>query len=415
MKKKRIVVIITSVLLVFAIAAQMTFCAAKIQAKDLMKDITPNPVEPMEDLSEQNPQATDFAVRLLQASEESGKNTLISPLSVMSALSMTANGAQGETLSQMENVLGMTRDELNLYLYSYVGRLPQGDKYKLSVANSLWVTEKDSFTVNREFLQINADYYGADVYQAPFTQETSRDINKWVKQNTDGMVEKIVEDVPADAIMYLVNALAFDAEWMEIYEKDQVRSGTFTKEDGSEQSVDFMLCTENKYLEDENATGFMKRYRGGYAFVALLPKEGISVSEYVASLDGEALHTMLSESQSARVYTSIPKFETGYEVDMGEILSNMGMPKAFDPNHADFQGIGTADGIIYIDEVLHKTFISVGEKGTRAGAATVVEMKSGSAIVEKTKEVHLNRPFVYMLIDCENYVPFFIGTMMDVG
>ncbi|MBQ3215225.1 MAG: serpin family protein [Oscillospiraceae bacterium] len=415
MKKKRIVVIITSVLLVFAIAAQMTFCAAKIQAKDLMKDITPNPVEPMKDLSEQNPQATDFAVRLLQASEESGKNTLISPLSVMSALSMTANGAKGETLSQMENVLGMTLDELNLYLYSYVGQLPQGDKYKLSVANSLWVTEKDSFTVNREFLQINADYYGADVYQAPFTQETSRDINKWVKQNTDGMVEKIVEDVPADAIMYLVNALAFDAEWMEIYEKDQVRNGTFTKEDGSEQSVDFMHCSEHEYLEDENATGFMKRYRGGYAFVALLPKEGISVSEYVASLDGEALHTMLSEPQSARVYTSIPKFETGYEVDMGEILSDMGMPKAFDPNHADFQEIGTADGIIYIDEVLHKTFISVGEKGTRAGAATVVEMKSGSAIVEKTKEVHLNRPFVYMLIDCENYVPFFIGTMMDVG
>ena len=417
MKKTRISLVIISLLLVCAMAVNLTGCTMEVQAKDLMEGITPNNVTAMDDLSSQNADVTDFAIRLFKASEESGKNTLISPLSVLCALAMTANGAEEETLQQMEEVLGMTTEDLNLYLYSYMKNLPQGDKYKLSLANSIWFTEDELFTVNQDFLQTNADYYGADIYKAPFNEQTKKDINNWVKQNTDEMISEILDRVPVDAIMYLVNALAFEAEWSAIYKKDQVREGVFTKEDNTKQNVDFMYGSEGTYLEDENAAGFMKYYKGGkYAFVAMLPDEGVSVSDYIASLTGESVNALLTNPQHTTVYTAIPKFETEYSVEMSEILKDMGMPKAFDPNNAEFEGLGTSNaGNIFISRVLHKTFISVGEKGTKAGAATVVEMDDGAAAEpQEPKEVYLDRPFVYMLIDCENNIPFFIGTMMDV-
>ena len=416
--KTRISLVIISLLLVCAMAVNLTGCTMEVQAKDLMDGITPNQVNALDDLGSQNADIADFAIRLFKASEESGKNTLISPLSVLCALAMTANGAEEETLAQMEEVLGMTTEELNLYLYSYMQNLPQGEKYKLSLANSIWFTEDERFTVNHDFLQTNANYYGADIYKAPFDKQTLKDINNWVKQNTDEMIPEILDQIPSEAIMYLVNALAFEAEWSEIYEKHQVKDGEFTKEDGTKQDVKFMYGSEGTYLEDEKATGFMKRYKGGkYAFVAMLPNEGVSVSEYIASLDGESLNALLANPQYATVHTSIPKFETEYKVEMSEILKSMGMTEAFDMYNADFEALGTSTGgNIYISRVLHKTFISVGEKGTKAGAATVVEMKDGAA-AEPTepKEVYLDRPFVYMLVDCENNIPFFIGTMMDVN
>ena len=416
--KTRISLVIISLLLVCAMAVNLTGCTMEVQAKDLMEGITPNNVNALDDLSSQNADVTDFAIRLFKASNENGKNTLISPLSVLCALAMTANGAEEETLAQMEEVLGMTTDELNMYLYSYMKNLPQGDKYKLSLANSIWFTEDERFTVNQDFQQTNADYYGADIYKAPFDKQTLKDINNWVKQNTDGMIPEILDQIPPEAIMYLVNALAFEAEWSEIYEKHQVKDGEFTKEDGTKQDVKFMYGSEGTYFEDEKATGFMKRYKGGkYAFVAMLPNEGVSVSEYIASLDGESLNALLANPQYATVRTSIPKFETEYKVEMSDILQSMGMTEAFDMYNADFEGLGTStDGNIYISRVLHKTFISVGEKGTKAGAATIVEMNDcAAAEPTEPKEVYLDRPFVYMLVDCENNIPFFIGTMMDVN
>lgn len=177
MKKSRIGSVIISLLLVCAMAVNLTGCTMKVQTKNLMEGVTPNEVNALDDLSTQNADVTDFAIRLFKASEESGKNTLISPLSVLCALAMTANGAEEETLEQMEALLGITAEELNLYLYSYMKNLPQGDKYKLSLANSIWFTEDERFTVNQDFLQTNADYYGADIYKAAFDNQTCKDIN----------------------------------------------------------------------------------------------------------------------------------------------------------------------------------------------------------------------------------------------
>jgi serpin B len=352
-----------------------------------------------------------------EKSESKGNNTLISPLSVLCALSMTANGAKEETLEQMERVFGLPIDKLNQYIHNYLKNLPQSEKYKLSLANSIWFTDDDRFTVNDDFLQTNTDYYGANIFKAPFNEATKDDINNWVNEKTDEMISEILDDISPDAVMYLVNALAFKAEWMEIYKENQIREDKFTKEDGTEQNATFMNGSESIYLEDENATGFMKEYKDGkYAFVALLPNEGVSVSEYIGSINGETLNSLLENPKYTTVKTSIPKFETEYSVEMSAILSSMGMEDGFNPEKANFKGLGTSTaGNIYISRVLHKTFISVGEKGTRAGAATVVEMKDyGMMETDKPKQVYLDRPFVYMIVDRENNIPFFIGTMMDI-
>ena len=406
-----------SVLLVCAMAINLTGCTSQVQAKNLVENMTPKDVEPTTDLSSQNDAVTDFALRLFQNTNTTTENTLISPLSVLCALSMTANGANAKTLEEMEQVLGMTPEDLNQYLYTYVRNLPQGENYKLSLANSIWFTDDERFTVRENFLQTLTDYYKADIYAAPFDNQTCKDINNWVEENTDGMIPEILDQIPPNAVMYLINALAFDARWSETYKKYQVREGDFTKEDGTIQKADFMYSTEHSYLEDDRATGFVKYYKGGkYAFVALLPKDGIDLSQYISSLTGDALHDLLNEPAYTTVYTSIPKFESEYSVEMSEILKAMGMTSAFDPATADFTDLGSSTaGNIYINRVLHKTYISVEEEGTKAAAVTAVEPGDGAAIEqEEPKEVYLDRPFVYMLIDCENNIPFFMGTMTDM-
>ena len=411
-------VTIIALLLLLSLALNLTGCALPVRAENLMDGVDPKYVSTLGDLSSDNARVTDFGIRLFGATHENGRNTLISPLSVLCALAMTANGAEGETLEQMETVLGMSRNELNLYLYSYMSSLPRGDRYKLSLANSIWFRDDTAFNVNPSFLQTNADYYGADIYKSPFDRQTLWDVNNWVKDKTDGMIPKILDKIPDETVMYLINALAFEAQWSSIYETNQVRDGKFTKEDGTKQNVELMYDSVGVYLEDDLATGFIKSYSGGkYAFAALLPKAGVTVDEYVSSLDGSHLNALLSEPECVTVNTAIPKFENEFESEMSQILKSMGMTEAFMPASADFTSLGTWSGEnIYIGRVIHKTYIQVGERGTKAGAVTVVGMdKFAGSDPGEIKQVYLDRPFVYMLIDCENNIPFFIGTLMNVN
>lgn len=408
-----------ALLLAFAMALGLTACS-QVSANDLMKDVPAKNVDVLPDMDAGAAAAAGFGVRLFQTSMEEGKNTLISPLSVLYALAMTANGADGETLAQMEQVLGMDIEKLNSYMLAYLDLLPETKDYKLSLANSIWFKDDPDFVVEQSFLQTNADYYGADAYKAAFDEATRNDINNWVKEHTDGMIPEIINKIPDEAVMYLVNALAFDAKWDKEYEDYQIREGRFTTEDGKRQDVDMMHSEEHTYLEDDMATGFTKYYKDRrYAFVAMLPNEGVTVSQYVESLTGKHLRDLLSNPQDVTVFATMPKFETEYGIEMSEVLQEMGMVDAFDWQVADFSRLGTynADGMnICINRVLHKTFISVSEQGTKAGAATAVEMVAEGAMeIEEFKEVILDRPFVYMLIDCETNLPFFIGTMMDVN
>ena len=146
----------------------------------------------------------------------------------------------------------------------------------------------------------------------------------------------------------------------------------------------------------------------------LLPNEGVELDEYIASLDGGALYDLLNSPQEVPVQTAMPTFETAYSAELNDVLAEMGMPDAFDPLRADFSRMGSTEtGLLYISQVLHETFLSVTPRGTRAGAASLLEMECGGIPPAPTKQVILDRPFVYMVLDREAGIPLFLGVLRD--
>ncbi|MBD5142713.1 MAG: serine protease [Ruminococcus sp.] len=362
---------------------------------------------------------TKFAVELLQNAvneSEAGQNIMVSPYSVVQALGMTANGANGETKTQMEQTIGsMPLEDLNQYLYTQRNSQPNDETCKLLTANSIWVRdEEERIQVKEEFLQTNADYYNASVFKAPFDDSTVSDINNWVKKNTDNMIPELLEEISDDTVMYLINAVTFDGKWLTPYTEDEVWNGIFTSADNSEQEVEMMHSDEYHYLEDENTTGFMKYYQGNrYAFVALLPNEDISINNYIANLTPESLQNLISNPKRTSVQAGLPKFSYDYEIELSETLSSMGMPVAFNPS-ADFSKMAdTQSGLLYIDNVLHKTHIDVFEEGTKAAAVTSVAMTDECAVFYE-KTVILDRPFVYAIVDTDTNLPMFMGVLNSV-
>lgn len=198
MKKRTAILLILALLLCGCGASE----PAEQGVTDLMEEI-PASVTCLAEMPDKSVEAADFAVTLFQNTVQEGKNTLLSPLSVLSALAMTANGADGETLTQMENTMGMTVEDLNAYLYAYM----DGQTDQLKLANSIWFTNDAGFAPEQSFLQTNGNYFQADLYKAPMNDDTRDAINDWVNEKTDGMIPTILDQVPEDAVMYLVNAL----------------------------------------------------------------------------------------------------------------------------------------------------------------------------------------------------------------
>ena len=371
--------------------------------------------------------AANFAFELLKESnkaEYEGDSLLISPLSVMLALSMTANGAAGETLEQFEQVLcgKMDIDDLNAQLFNYTSSLSSTDKAKFNLANAVWLTSAPSFSVNRHFISRIENTFDADIVAADLTDPaTANEINSWVKKETFDMIDKIIEPGSLDGrtIMVLLNAIAFDANWETEISDKSCYDGTFNGTNGND-SVTFMRTSGNRYLEGDNEIGFIKNYAGGdYAFLALLPDEGIDINDYVKSLTGkEFLESYQDSSKTGgTVKAVIPHFTFDCSINMNKILKDMGLRDAFDPFNADLSGIGVSeDGDLYIGGVLHKTHIELDNKGTKAAAVTAVTVTATCSIspsIEKT--VVLDRPFVYAIIDTQTGLPIFLGVCENIS
>ena len=369
-----------------------------------------------------------FTVNMLKATTTQGENSMISPYSIVQALAMTANGANGKTLEEMEEVLGngMSIEELNKYLLtqrknSINTRNSYRDKWSMNTANSIWaINDTNRIQARPEFIQKCVDYYDSEYYIAPFDDSTLDDVNNWVDEKTNNMIPSILEQISEYDVMYLVNAVAFEAEWMEQYEEYQVRDGKFYAADGSEQEAE-MLCSTEAYIGDENTDGMIKYYSGGkYAFAALLPEKGTSVEQYIADLTPEKLSNILNSHMNAYTPANVklPKFKCEYGADISDYLVEMGMPTAFSYD-ADFSNMSSIayKHPIQIGYVIHKTFIDLDENGTKAAAATIVAMEDNAVSIEPEvkKEVILDRPFVYCIIDTETSIPVFIGVLNSLS
>lgn len=360
-----------------------------------------------------------FGVQLfknaLNLEEDDGKNVLISPYSVYMALGMTANGASGESHSQMEEVLGMKIDDINKVLSQNPGSI-SGSGNALKSANSIWINKRDGFTVKNEFKELTETVYGAAAEELPFNDAAKEKINSWVRKNTDNMIDSVINRINSDAMMYLINALAFDAKWEEPYKKEDLAETEFTGEDGIKEAVSLMHSREGIYFKDDKAEGFKKYYENGdYSFLAIKPLEGVNVKDYVNDLSAEYIKKLMGEDEGlieARiVYAAIPKFMSDYETELSGSLYQMGMSAPF---AGGFDGI-SEDKDLRINEVIHKTHIDVFEEGTKAGAVTSVGLQVTGVYEENRVEVYLDRPFIYMIIDENEHIPIFTGCVMHIG
>lgn len=370
------------------------------------------------DISDKNVIVTDLAVRLLQTSFSQKENVLISPISVLSGLSLIANGVDGDSLAQIEEVVGLTAEKLNEYICSYGCHLSEtsGKNSEPYLANSLWINEDRGVTVSDKFLQANEVYCNASIYQVPFDETCTKYTNNWIKDQTQGIIEHMINEVSEDATMYLVNSLAFEGVW-----KLRSRSGeqsVFKNIDGTTHSAeDIVANREGGYIEDNDTDGFVKYFgRSKYAFAALLPKEGINISTYIQSLTGQKLHNLLSNVVDNEVNKFMPGFSFSYEEDMANILRRMGLEgieDIFDKSQADFSGFGYApEGKnLHIDNFFYKTSIDIDGNGmnTNARAAVTEEIFTCD---EAMRTVNIDRPFIIVLMDSENCIPILIGTVV---
>ena len=359
----------------------------------------------------------DFSVELLKAADSADENVLLSPLSAALALGMTANGAAGQTCTEMEQVLGrgLSTGQLNGQYQAWTEALLSDKSTKMSAANAIWVRDDERrITVPETFLRTVARYYDAGVYKAPFDESTRTEINDWIFTHTDEMIPDMLDYIDPNAIMYLVNALSFEGEWMQQYTETQIQPACgFRNSAGEYCLVDMLTGMEDIWLADSEACGMMKMLAGGkYSFAAVLPNEKTALTDYIAGLTGEKLLSLLKNRTYDAVSVSLPKFKLECAYHLENLLPGMGMPTAFS-DEADFTGLN-ALGDTKIGRVLHNTAMEVSESGVRAAAATIVEMIEKGIPMPQHK-LELNRPFLVMLIDNETDLPVFIGAVRNIG
>lgn len=373
---------------------------------------------------------SDFSAELFKASAlgdiREGKNALISPESALMALGMTENGAAGDTLMQMQDTLcgGMELERFNDNMRLMKDNADNAEGLTLNIANSVWVRDdgSDRIKMKDSFSEKVSGFFGAEAFARPFDKGTLDEINGWVNENTNEMIPSIINSISDEAVMYLINAIAFESEWAGEYSDGQIdENGEFTNALGEKQTVTMLNSEEKTYIEDDKATGFVKRYKGGdYAFMAILPNEGVSVEEYASEMTGESLRNLYDSRDRYFCYveTKIPEFTYDYDLSLKDPLIGMGMEQAFTAA-ADFSEMAeTETGLLYISDVVHKTFIKLDREGTKAAAATAVQMNDATAAYEcrpeELKYVYLDRPFIYAIVDTRSGIPMFIGAVNTI-
>ncbi|MDF1575227.1 MAG: serpin family protein [Bacteroidales bacterium] len=342
-----------------------------------------------------------------------GQNLMISPLSVSYALGMTYNGAEGATLQAFNEVLhfsGLSTEEVNENYKDLMDQLlVLDDQVEFALANSIWY--RQGFQVFPGFIAVNRDYFDAVVEEVDFTDPATVDIiNQWIEDKTNNKIQDMLDEIPDYAVMYLINAIYFNATWKYEFEKTETREGEFTLSDLSPHQVDYMHVEGNfQYISNNDFTAVELPYGdSAFSMLVMLPSDGKNVDELTGLLDIGKWNDWFESSLYTGVHVELPKFKYEFKELLNIPLKNLGLGIAFSDT-ADFSKI-TSSMQIFISRVIHQTFIDVQEEGTEAAAATIVEMRNlstqggGSPIYFKA-----DRPFLYLIKENSTGAIVFMG------
>ena len=352
------------------------------------------------------------------AAAEAGKNMMISPLSISIAMAMSTNGASGENLAEMKEVLGFGEMELlnvNEQFMHLIASLVAADKdLVLDIANSVWMREDFSLDVKAAFTEILQDFYDAEVFTEGFTAEN---INAWVSEKTHGKIDEIIKEIGANTVMYLINALYFKAAWTTAFNEENTREGVFTLSDGTETTADFMSFSEEEeapeffsYSSDwSDKDGYavirIPYGRGVFAFYGIVPTydNKSNIDEFIAKIAENGFDYYFSLLNEKDFPLELPKFKFEYEKSLVDVFKDLGMKKAFE--EGGFYNIAELPHDPFISEIKHKTFIEVNEAGTEAAAVTSVEYGENAM----PGGFYADRPFVFVIRDDRTGSILFIG------
>jgi len=356
-----------------------------------------------------------FGIKLFKEINEietEESNIFISPLSVSMALGMAYNGARDSTERAMRNVLEfgeLSRMEINesyRHLYDVLTGLDESVIFE--IANSIWYER--SFNVKDSFIGINRKYFDAEVSALDFSDPSSVDIiNNWVKEKTHNKIERIVDRISPDEVMFLINAIYFKGIWTYKFDEDATQEGYFYLQDGGRRLCEFMEQTiPCDYFENDEFQAVSLPYgRELFRMMIILPKPGIELDAIISSFTMDEWVTWIEEFKECSVNVIIPKFKFKYENRLDSVLTNLGMGIAFTPE-ADFSGISEANP--RISRVLHKTFVQVDEEGTEAAAVTAVVFTVGSPSGIIFRADH---PFLFVIYESYSNTILFIGKLVD--
>jgi serine protease inhibitor len=359
--------------------------------------------------------SNQFAFQLLRevAERDSSPNLFLSPLSASMALGMTMNGARGETFAEMRSALGfgtLQPAEINSSYRSLIDLLRGLDRnVEMRIANSIW--SREDLPLLESFVSSSRTHFDAEVSRVPFDATTLRAINAWVDRNTNGKIDRILDEIPPGAVMYLINAIYFNGNWTKRFERARTHDAPFRLEDGSTTTVRMMHQRDVGMLAAHTADAVIADIpygRQAFSMTVVVPREGSSVRELVDGLDRDAWDAWMAALRPATYDLYLPRFRLEYERELNEMLQAMGMDAPFDPWRADFSGIAP-DGGIYVSKVKQKTFVNVDEEGTEAAAVTSVEMR----VVSLPPSMNVDRPFLVAIRERLSGTILFLGVIGD--
>lgn len=362
---------------------------------------------------------TKFGFKLYQEvlKQDSNKNIFVSPTSVAIALSMTYNGASGETQQVMAKALqlqGMSLQDLNQANNTLKTSLENADPaVQMSIANSLWAKQGISF--KPEFLQQNQQFYGAKVTELDFAKPDSANvINSWVKENTKGKIEQIVDQLKPDDVLFLINAIYFKGNWTKPFDKSQTTQRPFTLANGSQKQQPMMSQSgKYRYYENESFQAVSLPYgKGRMSLYVFLPSKTTNLETFQQQLQSENWQQWMNQFAMRQGSVQLPRFKFDYDIKLNNALKSLGMETAFSPR-ANFSNMTSAT--VAINEVKHKTFVEVNEEGTEAAATTSVGMVLTSARMpaEEPFKMVVDRPFFCAIRDNQTGTILFMGSIKD--